>query len=291
MYNFDMEQDEKKSEIKKETIYHENIKDNEYLPVFFDFVSAKKMFIPSHWHKHMEVLLIINGKMEVNLDLEHFVLSKNDVIFINSNSIHSTKMVGNAEYVLLQIPESSFLGLNVDFSKYELKSFFPNSTDYKIKEKLLAMKNCFLKKDKGYNLEFLSHLYEFLHRLFCEYMILKSSFTLLKEEGKKQKENFYRIAKIISYVEEKYRNQITMNEVANLVSVSPEYLCRFFKKYTGQSFFEYLMTYRISKFYDDFLNTDKKIAVLLEENGINNHKVFLREFKKIYGKTPSQIRS
>ena len=132
-----MEQDEKKSEIKKETIYHENIKDNEYLPVFFDFVSAKKMFIPSHWHKHMEVLLIINGKMEVNLDLEHFVLSKNDVIFINSNSIHSTKMVGNAEYVLLQIPESSFLGLNVDFSKYELKSFFPNSTDYKIKEKRL----------------------------------------------------------------------------------------------------------------------------------------------------------
>ena len=179
----------------------------------------------------------------------------------------------------------------MDFSKYELKSFFPNSTDYKIKEKLLAMKNCFLKKDKGYNLEFLSHLYEFLHRLFCEYMILKSSFTLLKEEGKKQKENFYRIAKIISYVEEKYRNQITMNEVANLVSVSPEYLCRFFKKYTGQSFFEYLMTYRISKFYDDFLNTDKKIAVLLEENGINNYKVFLREFKKIYGKTPSQIRS
>ena len=40
MYNFDMEQDEKKSEIKKETIYHENIKDNEYLPVFFDFGST-----------------------------------------------------------------------------------------------------------------------------------------------------------------------------------------------------------------------------------------------------------
>ena len=51
------------------------------------------------------------------------------------------------------------------------------------------------------------------------------------------------------------------------------------------------MTYRISKFYDDFLNTDKKIAVLLEENGITNYKVFLREFKKIYGKTPSQLKS
>ena len=81
-----------------------------------------------------------------------------------------------------------------------------------------------------------------------------------------------------------------MKDVSDLVLVSPEYLCRFFKKYTGQSFFEYLMTYRISKFYDDFLNTDKKIAVLLEENGITNYKVFLREFKKIYGKTPSQIR-
>ena len=82
MYNFDMEQETKKTEIKRESVYHENIKDNEYLPVFFDFVSAKKMFIPSHWHKHMEVLLIINGKMEVNLDLEHFVLSKNDMIIL-----------------------------------------------------------------------------------------------------------------------------------------------------------------------------------------------------------------
>ena len=291
MYNFDMEQEVKQSKIKRETVYHENVKDNEYLPVFFDYVSAENMFIPSHWHKHMEVLLMINGKLEVNIDLEHFVLSKNDMIFIKSNSIHSTKMIGNAEYVLLQIPESSFLGLNVDFSKYEIKSIFPDSTDFQIKEKLFAMKECFLKKETGYNLEFLSLLYGFLHDLFCGYMILKSSFTLLQEEGKKQKENFYRITKIISYVEEKYKNQISMKEVSNLVSVSPEYLCRFFKKYTGQSFFEYLMTYRISKFYDDFLNTDKKIAVLLEENGITNYKVFLREFKKIYGKTPSQIRN
>ena len=121
-------------------------------------------------------------------------------------------------------------------------------------------------------------------------MIEKSDFSKLNNDGKNQTENFYRITKIISYVEKNYKNQITMKDVSDLVLVSPEYLCRFFKKYTGQSFFEYLMTYRISKFYDDFLNTDKKIAVLLEENGITNYKVFLREFKKIYGKTPSQIR-
>ena len=290
MYNFDMEQETQKSKIKNEVVYHENIKDNEYLPVFFDYVSAEKMFIPSHWHKHMEVLFMIKGKLEVNVDFKHFLLSEGDMIFLKSNEIHSTKMVGKSEYVLLQIPESSFVGLNVDFSKYDLKSFFPDTTDFQIKERLFAMKECFLKKEKGYNLEFISHLYGFLHDLFCKYMILKSNFTLVKEAEKKQKENFYRITKIISFVEENYKNQITMNEVANLVSVSPEYLCRFFKKYTGQSFFEYLTTYRISKFYNDFINSDKKIAVLLEENGINNYKVFLREFKKIYGKTPSQIR-
>ena len=74
MYNFDMEQEVKQSKIKREAVYHENIKDNENFPVFFDYVSAENMFIPSHWHKHMEVLLMINGKLEVNLDLEHFVL-------------------------------------------------------------------------------------------------------------------------------------------------------------------------------------------------------------------------
>ena len=287
MYNFDMSDFYKKGQDKNFSAYHENIKDNEFLSVHFDYVDFQNLFIPSHWHKHMEVLLVLKGKLEVNVDLDHFLLSEQDMIILKSNCIHSTKMIGKSEYVLLQIPETSFLGLNVNFSKYDIKTFFPNQDGLEIKEKLLSMKDCYLKKDKGYNLKFLSILYDFLHKLFCNYMLPQTNLTLLEDK----KENFYRITKIISYVEKNYKNQISMKDVSDLVSVSPEYLCRFFKKYTGQSFFEYLMTFRISKFYSDFINSDRKIAVLLEENGINNYKVFLREFKKIYGKTPSQIKS
>ena len=290
MYNFDMSDFYDKKQNFQIPAYHENVKNNEFLSVHFDYVNSSNLFIPSHWHKHLEVLLMIKGKLEVNVDFEHYLLSEGDMIFLKSNGIHSTKMIGKSEYVLLQIPESSFLGLNIDFSKYDIKTFFPNLEGLEIKEKLLLMKDCFLQKKKGYNLAFLSILYGFLHELFCKYMIEKSDFSKLNNDGKNQTENFYRITKIISYVEKNYKNQITMKDVSDLVLVSPEYLCRFFKKYTGQSFFEYLTTYRISKFYNDFLNSDKKIAVLLEENGITNYKVFLREFKKIYGKTPSQIR-
>ena len=59
MYNFDMEQETKKTEIKRESVYHENIKDNEYLPVFFDFVSAKKMFIPCQENKISYICMLI----------------------------------------------------------------------------------------------------------------------------------------------------------------------------------------------------------------------------------------
>ena len=51
------------------------------------------------------------------------------------------------------------------------------------------------------------------------------------------------------------------------------------------------MSLRISAFYQALQTTDKKISVILEESGITNYKVFIREFKKTFGKTPEMIRN
>ena len=56
------------------------------------------------------------------------------------------------------------------------------------------------------------------------------------------------------------------------------------------TFNDYLMALRISSFYQSLQSSNQKISVLLEENGILNYKVFIREFKKTFGKTPEIIR-
>ena len=45
---------------------------------------------------------------------------------------------------------------------------------------------------------------------------------------------------VIHYVKSNYKKEISLNEAAGLLNVSPEYFCRLFKKQTGQTFLEYL---------------------------------------------------
>ena len=95
----------------------------------------------------------------------------------------------------------------------------------------------------------------------------------------------------MAYVEKEFRQKISLGDAAQIINVSPEHLCRLFKKYTDMTFNEYLMSLRISAFYQALLNTSQKISALLEECGITNYKVFIREFKKTFGKTPETIRN
>ena len=70
----------------------------------------------------------------------------------------------------------------------------------------------------------------------------------------------------------------------------PEYFCRLFKKYTGQTFLTYVNQIRLQYFHSDLLQTDESITYLMNKNGITNYKVFLRSFKEAYGMPPGQLR-
>ena len=75
------------------------------------------------------------------------------------------------------------------------------------------------------------------------------------------------------------------------LALSKEYFCRLFKKYTGQTFLEYLNDVRTMHLYEDLQNSDETITVLMEKNGLSNYKIFMRTFKKLYGSTPQKMRS
>ena len=77
---------------------------------------------------------------------------------------------------------------------------------------------------------------------------------------------------------------------ADELSLTPEYFCRLFKKYTGQTFLTYVNQIRLQYFHSDLLQTDESITYLMNKNGITNYKVFLRSFKEAYGMPPGQLR-
>ena len=106
-------------------------------------------------------------------------------------------------------------------------------------------------------------------------------------------QSYYELHKecqILSWVEEHYKEPISLTDVADEMGVSREYFCRIFRKSMGISFQQYLAEIRLNHIYQDLVNTYDPVSEIMENNGFTNQKRFNASFKKLYGCTPSKVR-
>lgn len=95
---------------------------------------------------------------------------------------------------------------------------------------------------------------------------------------------------VISYIHENYAEDITNEQLANLVNYHPYYLNRIFKRYIGVTLHKYLLDYRICVAEDLLFSTNTPIEKIAEQVGFNNTNCFISYFKKSRQLTPSQYR-
>lgn len=98
------------------------------------------------------------------------------------------------------------------------------------------------------------------------------------------------VRKVIRYIESNYMNDITLNELAKLVLVTPSHLSRRFSETIGQSPTEYLMQYRLKEAKLLLRNTQELIQEIACRVGYQDAKYFTRVFKRNVGMTPKDYR-
>lgn len=99
------------------------------------------------------------------------------------------------------------------------------------------------------------------------------------------------ITRAIRYIEQNYARPITLNEVANLVYLNPEYFSRHFKKETGTNFNNYVNTVRLKQALELVSHTDKKLSEIAELCGFQSFSYFSKRFKEMFGCSPYALRS
>lgn len=90
------------------------------------------------------------------------------------------------------------------------------------------------------------------------------------------------------YLEINYKNNITLDDIAKHVNISPQYFSKLIKKSTGYNFVDWLSMIRVRKAKELFINkgfTIKEVCYLV---GYKDPNYFSRIFKKRTGMTPSE---
>ena len=99
-----------------------------------------------------------------------------------------------------------------------------------------------------------------------------------------------RFEPILEYTKLNYNKAISIQEIANVAHLQPEYFCRKFKQYMGQTFLEYLNEIRLAHIYKDLINTNNPLCDILETHGFTNTKLFYKTFKMKFNCTPKEVR-
>lgn len=269
-----------------ESCFYETIHETDLLHVRFELQDAPAFVFPAHWHEYVEILYLIRGQFSAIVQATEYRLNEGDLIIINSGDLHMTRS-NTCTYLLLQISASQMRQYLPDFDTMRFDTIIPCSEQPAPLRALLSEMNEIRQNPSdSYQLLFTSRLYEFLYHLCRSYSHQIPSASLTGSQRDLQ-----RVTHVMNWVKVHYPEPLSLETAADSLALSKEYFCRLFKKYTGQTFLEYLNDVRTMHLYEDLQNSDETITVLMEKNGLSNYKIFMRTFKKLYGSTAQKMRS
>ncbi len=257
-------------------LYYESMRDYNY-DFVLDKVSLDFENHP-HFHKNIEIIYVSSGNYVCNINGEQYELEPDDMCFISPCKIHSAPPCSNGKGFLFMASEN----LLNDFAPLFKNSTFP-----------------VVLNDKNFNktqiLPFLQLLKPpfstFLKKGAVNYILglLLTNYELIKSQPDKNSDV---VISVVQYIDKHYAEKLTLSGVAEKLGYSKFYFSRLFNRIIKKSFSDYLNLVRIDKFltrYND--GKIQSINELLYECGFESNTTFYRNFKKLYGITPSEYLS
>lgn len=96
------------------------------------------------------------------------------------------------------------------------------------------------------------------------------------------------VTQVQKYLNAHLKEKLTLNDVANIFSISPNYLSSIFKKYCEYGFSEYINQIKIKRAKQLLSEGNYKIYEVSDQLGFENSYYFSKVFKKIVGCSPKE---
>lgn len=261
---------------------------NNYSYKIFTFnTKSPDRLITPHWHESGELLFCITGSLEITVNSELYTLNPGDTIFINSNCVHSSRSPIVGDFLAIQFPLNylekvtegqylkDFIFATHDIPKNEMLTI---KLDYILKE--------FEKDDLISHMLVKSKVYELLATLCQEYLVPASTVKKIKTTKHMDK-----MKEINEYIMDHSLRDLPIEEVATKFNYNTSYFSRFYKRFMGITYTDYLNSLRLDRAYKMLRDSDQTILEISINSGFSNVRTFYNVFSKNFGLSPQQYRN
>lgn len=264
---------------------HEIIKFSPVIPI--KVFIHKLGSVSKHWHTSLELLMVLKGTIDITIDGNTYRLKDDDIILVNSNSMHEIYSDG-AVLIALQIKLSLFDKFQTDLNSL---LFDCNSSKDKNFERYNSIRFAIasLIRNNAYR----SEGTDYMNYSLSYYLVgqLLDNFKLSASESlQKQQKYMERLKKIIRYIDEHYSENFSLTDLAEHLNLSAPYLSQFFESHMGINFSKYYTKVKLEHALADLISTKDSIETIAVRNGFTESHAFVRAFKKEYNILPSAYR-
>lgn len=259
---------------------------------------GKAPVVAPHIHEFFEILYCQSGAYTLTLNEKPYDLYPGDMALIDPMEIHSTRALSDSlnQYLVIKfVPEVLY---STEQLIFELKYILPyikgsgshqkvfsqeETKDASVGDILQEIVDEFMRRDFGYEIALrlsISRLFLWILRRWHD-----SSQEAVPDDAA-----LNTLSSALQYVDENYAQSIGMADAASHCNMPYTAFSRFFSRYLGRGFAEYLLLTRLKKAAMLLAETDKSVTDIAMETGFSTTSYFIQRFKEYQGMTPKRFR-
>lgn len=245
-------------------------------------------YIPLHWHYALQFMYVTEGMIQVKIADNEIVIEQGEGLFINSNIVHEIHEVrSNSRFYCWNVglPDVTDY-INFKYMSYiidqapvvpYIKLERHNEEDVCLLDSIEKVGQTYIAQKGYYQLEVLSEFYRCLNYLLLIF-------------GKYNKSNHYffdpRVKQCIEYLQSHYHKKLTLQELSQLIQISEAETIKLFKRFVGDTPFNYLQNYRLGQSAKQLMYMKYSVTEVAMSCGFSTTSYFIQMFKQKYELTP-----
>lgn len=256
------------------------------------------MRVMCHWHEDIELIYIVSGEMNYEINGKTVRLPEHSLLFVNARQLHYgfKAAADDCDFIcvlfhpsMLRVSDRFFQKtaepiINNEAIEYLL--FEANDTDDYRSVSGCIRETAALREQEvhGYEWSVISNLGRIWGVIFRSCGEIQTGTDTARFEDRQiQRE-------MVSYVFSHFAEPLTLEEIAAAGSVSRSKCCLIFKKYLGESPISFVNSYRLEKSCLELRNTERSITEIALRCGFNHSSYFTKMFQRKFGCAPSDYR-
>ncbi|GEK36303.1 AraC family transcriptional regulator [Enterococcus thailandicus] len=243
-----------------------------------------------HTHDFLEISIVLEGQANYTIEEQEFQLNAGQIMLFNPGTHHGEEQrTGTYSHQLhIGLTNISLDGLKRNHLPTKKAILNLGEYQWEFLDKAWRLVKEYSEEQPEFQLMVKALIIEMLVLILRSLeKVQDNTVTLALSKNAKRKQ--YLVNHAIYYLENHHTQEITLEQLADTLYVSPTYLSKVFKESTGMSPINYLIQVRLKHAKELLANEQLTIREISQAVGYQDAYHFSKLFKKYYGVSPSQL--